>query len=528
MAPIYVGAVVDNRPPPRKRAEPSRNALRTRGSGWQVYDAAQTTDQNRRHWANADSLSPLSANDPNTRRKLRDRSRYEQGSNGYLRGAMKTAKNDLVGRKGPRFRFGFPDAEANAWLDLEFARWMKAVGLRRKLKTFVGAKKGDGEGLALLTTNPTLTTPVKLDLKLFEAEQLTTPTFLYGRRGELKDRNGNLALWATDGILFDNHGNPTEYHVLKNHPGDGWSMDPLGFDRHPAEAVIHWFDCDRPGQCRGVPDTVTALPLCAMLRRFSMASLQAAEIQADFTAVLETDGAGESDDPPVDIPSLEIERGTIPTLPDKYKLHAFDPTHPTATYPQFKREILCEIGRGMQMPYNVIASDSSSHNYSSARLDTQEYQDDVCDERTDVEEIFLERIKDAWLEEALSIPGYVPFQLGEFETAPGAWYWTGWNYIDPVKEVTAIQIRLENNLTTLKAEHAKNGDDWIEVLRQRAAEIALCKELGIPLANALPSPADPTHPANRPETEPAPPPRREPDAPARPRRKEVAKWLTNV
>ena len=39
------------------------------------YDAASTNDENRRHWANADSLSANAANSPEVRRVLRNRAR---------------------------------------------------------------------------------------------------------------------------------------------------------------------------------------------------------------------------------------------------------------------------------------------------------------------------------------------------------------------------------------------------------------------------------------------------------------------
>ena len=47
------------------------------------YDAAQTSDDNRRHWAMADNLSADSAASPDVRRTLRNRSRYELANNSY-------------------------------------------------------------------------------------------------------------------------------------------------------------------------------------------------------------------------------------------------------------------------------------------------------------------------------------------------------------------------------------------------------------------------------------------------------------
>ena len=53
----------------RGRSAPRRawRVLRAR------YDAAVTTDENRRHWANADGMSANSANSPDVRRTLRNR-----------------------------------------------------------------------------------------------------------------------------------------------------------------------------------------------------------------------------------------------------------------------------------------------------------------------------------------------------------------------------------------------------------------------------------------------------------------------
>ena len=45
------------------------------------FDSAQTTADNRRHWANADGLSADAAASPEVRRILRNRARYEVANN---------------------------------------------------------------------------------------------------------------------------------------------------------------------------------------------------------------------------------------------------------------------------------------------------------------------------------------------------------------------------------------------------------------------------------------------------------------
>jgi capsid protein len=240
------------------------------------YDAAVTTDDNRRHWANADGLSANAANSAEVRRVLRNRARYEVANNSYARGIVLTLANDVVGT-GPRLQLLTEDGEANTRIEREFAAWAKATALPEKLRTLRMARAESGEGFAVLTNNPRLPTPVQLDLKLVEADRVCTP--------DLSAVSAN----GVDGIVFDAAGNPVEYHVLKDHPGDSASRLFLEYDRLSASSVIHWFRADRPGQARGIPDITPALPLFAQLRRFTLAVIAAAETAADFAGILYTD-----------------------------------------------------------------------------------------------------------------------------------------------------------------------------------------------------------------------------------------------
>jgi len=61
------------------------------------FDSAQTNADNRRHWANADGLSANAAANPEVRRILRNRARYEVANNSYARGIVLTLANDVIG-----------------------------------------------------------------------------------------------------------------------------------------------------------------------------------------------------------------------------------------------------------------------------------------------------------------------------------------------------------------------------------------------------------------------------------------------
>ena len=91
------------------------------------YDAAQTTHENRRHWAAADHLSANAAMCSEVRRTLRSRARYEAANNSYAKGIVLTLANYVVGT-GPKLQMLTDDPEANRFIEREFARWAKAAG----------------------------------------------------------------------------------------------------------------------------------------------------------------------------------------------------------------------------------------------------------------------------------------------------------------------------------------------------------------------------------------------------------------
>ena len=440
------------------------------------YDSAMTSDHNRRHWAHADGLSANAANSPEVRRILRNRARYEVANNSYARGIVLTLANDVIGT-GPRLQMLTTDPEANRRIELAFHQWAKSICLAEKLRTLRMAQIQDGEAFAILISNPQLPTAIQLDLRLIEADQVTTPDLQW------------IDSRATDGIVFDSAGNPVEYHVLRKHPGEGRGVNREA-DRVPAESVLHLYRTDRPGQQRGIPEITPALPLFAMLRDYSLATLDAAKAAAYYSGIIYTDAPpnGESDAvEPLD--PIELDRNTLLTMPGGWKMSQLQAEQPTGTYAEFKREILNEIARCLNMPFNVAAGNSSSYNYASGRLDHQTYFKSLRIDQSRVELTVLDRVLAAWLDEAVLVNGLLPTGQGLIAEWPHQWFWDGHEYVDPAKEATAQAIRLASLTTTLADEYARRGQDWETQLRQRAKELALMQELGLSIAQSTSQPS---------------------------------------
>ena len=446
------------------------------------YDAAATTDGNRRHWANADGLSADAATNPEVRRVLRNRARYEVANNSYARGIVSTLANDVVGT-GPRLQMLTGDPDADRRIETAFADWARTVDLAAKLRTIRMARAESGEGFVLLARNPRHprnASRVQLDIRLIEADQVATPDLALNVRG------------AIDGIVFDDVGNPIEYHVLKQHPGDLRWLSNLEYRRIPAAVVIHYFRADRPGQSRGIPDITPALPLFAQLRRFTLAVISAAETAADFAGVLYTDAPanGEAEDvEPMD--AIELEQRMLLTMPGGWKMAQLKAEQPATTYGEFKREILNEIARCLNMPFNVAAGNSSGYNYASGRLDHQTYFKSIRIEQAHIERTVLDRIFEAWLDEAVLVEGLLPQSMRMRDASRShQWFWDGNEHVDPAKEANAQATRLESRTTSLAREYARQGLDWESELRQIAKERELMNTLGIqPPDSSTPVPA---------------------------------------
>jgi lambda family phage portal protein len=432
------------------------------------YDAAEKGDDYK-HWANSDAFSADAALSPTVRRTLRNRARYERANNSYLAGISLTLANDLIGT-GPRLQLDTGDAESDRLVERLFFDWGWTIDLPAKLRTMREALVVDGEAFGLMITNPRLD-GVTLDVRLVEAEMVATPTELMA---STITPEGN----TVDGVEFDQIGNVVAYQVLNFHPGSNFRVNTLEFQRVPAAQMVHWFKPSRPGQHRGVPEVAPALKLFGQLRRYTEAVIAAAETAADLAAFIHSNSPAAEVDEVESFAALEISKRTLTTLPEGWDISQLKAEQPTTQYPSFVRAILNEIARCLQLPYNVAALDSSSYNYASGRMDHQVHAMNQRVERDQLERTMLDRLLSAWVNEA-SLAGLLPAGMPPFSEWNWGWVWDGKDHVDPAKEANAAETRLRTHTTTLSAEYARQGKRWDVELRQRAAEIALQKELGL-------------------------------------------------
>lgn len=429
------------------------------------FDAAQRGGQLAEHWKQADFLEPNAEASPETLRIIRARVRHEYNNNSYCKGIVRTVANYVVGA-GPQLRL-LPRGEADRTTRRKlydyanlFNDWFWDVDGARKVRLACESKIKDGEGWLMLGNRGK--GDIRLTLRPFECDLVT-------HNDSSRDPSN------PDGVILDEHGDPVAYMILRNHPGGGWmatfSETPRRID---AKWVCHWYDETRPGLARGVPEIAAGLHMFAQLGRYSRAVVTNAEHMAEISGVIHTTT------PPMGRQNtispntvFELEHNAVLALPEGWEFDQVQPTQTNADHERFMRTMIREMARGPGVPYAVAAADASGHNYSSMRGDWQGFFEEIKVRREDAEHQVLEKILDAFTEEARRVyPEYRNLQNYDYY-----WDWPGYEHVDPFKVANAQEKKLNNHTTTLAREFAKEGLFYEDEIQQIIYERQLTEAL---------------------------------------------------
>jgi capsid protein len=424
------------------------------------YAAAGDAEEMATHWAQTDALDADTANSLAVRKKLRERSRLEQGNNGYACGMVRTHANYVVGR-GPTLRMQSGSPTFNAMIEARWQSWCKAVWLARKLRTTCKAKTGVGEGFLEIVRNPGIAHLVKMDVRGIECDQVTTPSLPYGEAQHI------------DGVQFDEFGNPLVYEVLPYHPGSQWSAWSNQRAREvPARFMLHWFSEERPGQHRGIPDDTATLQLHGQGRRYREAVIAAAETAADFAAILEMAATNEGPDEVRPFSTLPIEKRMLVAGPAGAKLSQLRAEQPATAYKDFNRSIVSEAARPRSMSYSIAACDSTGNSFSGTQNDHLIYYQEVDAERADCESLVLDKLFAVWFELAAATYAWsVPNSPPPRHT----WGWPPMPQVQALQAAKADKAEMELGIPPTVI-IGRRGFDFEDMVRQGARDYGITED----------------------------------------------------
>jgi lambda family phage portal protein len=315
------------------------------------------------------------------------------------------------------------------------------------------------------------------------------------------------------GIELDHNGVPIAYHIRKAHQNDYFaSLDSVVWERIAREdpdgflRVIHHFERNRADQHRGVSVFAPILGRLKMLARYYGVELQAATIASVFgtyvtspydPAMVEDALSPEGNEGMSWYQSMRadfhkerkpmLNNAVIPTLAPGEKLETVKAERPNSGFGDFTRQMLLGISTALGISVEQLTNDYSETNYSSARAAIAETERTVKRRLAEFNSGVANPVFATWMDEGFKrglfpLPSGAPDYL-EARTAYSRCRWRGpgAGLVDALKERQASVLGMDAGLTTLQEEAAnESGRDYREILEQRAVEIKLFKELGLP------------------------------------------------
>mgnify|MGYP005813584739 CR=1 FL=1 len=435
---------------------------------------------------------------------LRARSRDLAANNDYVRKFLSMVVANIVGPNGFSFQSraakpdGTPDKTDQDAIESALADWMQAGGceVTGKLsfadlcRLLVRGIARDGEALVRRVRSRRFACGYKL--QLLDIDRLDIK-----HNEELP--SGNRVIM---GVEVDGYGAPAAYWLLTRHPGDtlpGAATKQMR-ERVPADDIFHLFLAERPEQVRGLPWGHTAMLRLQMLAGYEEAAIVAARTgAAKMGFFVSPDGTGqnlgEKDSEGNFV--TDAEAGAFQVLPEGYDFKPWSPEYPTQNYDSFVKATLRGLASGLNVAYNSLANDLEGVNFSSIRSGTLEERDQWMVLQGWLVGAFLRPMFLDWIESALLSGAIVSF--GSPLPASKLWkfrahQWQGrrWQWVDPLKDIQAAVMAIQNGLAdpyTIAAQQGMDADDVLDGIArfQQAASVK-----GVTLGSPAPSAPPPT------------------------------------
>ena len=422
-------------------------------------------------------------------RILRDRARELARNDSYISRYLNLMVSNVIGKHGVRISSksrndnGSLDLAANQLIERSWKEWSKlgnctANGRLSFLdcqKIFIESLCRDGE--VLIRKIKSNDSPFGFTLQFLEADHLDE-----SKNGFNKSTGNRIKM----GVEVNKHDKPVAYHLFKEHPYDRTYMGNIEHIRVPADEIIHAYLPQRAEQTRGISLIATAMANVKMLNGYLEAEIVAARVGASkmgfFTS---SDGDGYVGDGYENEfnPTMNAQAGVFEQLPSGMDFKAFDPTHPTSAFDSFTTSVLRSIASGLNISYHSLSNDLTSVNYSSIRQGALEDRSMYMIYQQFVIEHFINPVFQSWLEMAIST-GYINLPMGKFDKFSNSVNFIprSFSWIDPLKEMQANVVGLQNGTLTYADISASYGRDTEELFEQHQKEIELAKQYNIEIA----------------------------------------------
>jgi lambda family phage portal protein len=426
---------------------------------------------------------------------LRARARQMSRDEPHFKKFLSMVRSNVIGPLGLRLQCrardlsGKLNTKLNKYVEEVFWQWghretctvSGKLNWKRAQKLFATQLARDGE--ALVQKLKPSDNPFGFALKFIDVSYLDE-TF----NDELP--NGNRVIMSVE---VDLDGKPIAYYLTT--PASDITFSPRRErlrTRVPAEEMIHAFlVSDDESQVRGVTWFRAALLDGKNLYGYKEGVIMSARMAANQVGFIET---AEPDEIQLEGPEddegneqaieIDVEPLSMNVLEPGMKFSQFDPNQPTQNHEAFYKSIVRDVAAGLDVNYFSLQGDMSDVNFSSARVGYDEERDIWRDLQDFVADMFCREVYHDWCRIAI-LNGMLKVSPQEhLEIMNPKFQGRGWPYLEPLKDITASSMAIENKLSSFTEELAKRGVDLPDHLETLRAEQELAKEYGIDLAIA--------------------------------------------
>lgn len=303
------------------------------------------------------------------------------------------------------------------------------------------------------------------------------------------------------GVEVDSFRAPIAYHLFKSLRASVGSRER---ERVPATDILHLFIPWDAEQTRGLPWMHAAMHMLRQLGGYREAAVIAARIGASkmgiYTRTGEAVPPNEGEDEQGNFITT-AEPGQFEVAPDGYSFETFDPAYPHEQFDVFCKAALRGISSAWGVAYNGLANDLEGVNFSSIRSGVLEEREEWMVIQAWLIAIALVPIFEDWLAHALlggsiRLPNGSSLPAGKIDKFKAhTWQGRRWSWVDPMKDVEASVVAIENHLASPQQIAAQTGRDIVDVLDDIKRYHDMLRERGLPIPQPKPAPPKPSAPS---------------------------------
>lgn len=511
------------------RREHERFKLQTirsiRNSGYDESGAARNKNS-MRGWL-ASSKTPQEDIDKNIP-ILRQRSRSLYMSAPLAVSAIKTNRTNIIG-EGLKLKstidaefLGLTPEQATEWqqtAEREFRFWAASKFCdSTRVNNFYEIQQVacmswlmNGDACILLEyEKPSRAFPYGLRIHLIESDRVSTPhttgnnVYLYATNPD----NGNRIF---NGVEVDKNNRVVAYHICNTYPNSNlyakkeWKRVKAFGDRTGAPGVLMIFETERAEQYRGVPYLAPVIESLKQLTRYSEAEMMAAVINGIFTVFVTSENGtsefgftgvvDEEDRVSDDDINYEIGPGLVNVLNPGEKIDIADAKRPSSNFDAFVTSLAKYVGAALEIPVEVLMKSFMS-SYSASRAALLEAWKAFRMKRAWIAADFCQPVYELFLSEAIAkgrlhAPGFFLDPLIRAAYCGAQWNGPAQGMVDPVKEVSAAEKRIQIGISTRQRETTELlGGDFESNVAQLARENQIMKAAGLSSGKASSGGAD--------------------------------------